>query len=282
MADNTHSSNPGLLSRLGDLLQHVFGNQKAPTVYPNAPENSTKTVPTGLADDIDKLGFKDIDTLLVFLNSAVKGVTDDKTFLLEGLIQLLAKLPPASREGKKLTDGLVNDLWDSLDHPPVSSLGKKFSFREPDGSNNNIHNPTLGAANTPYARSTKPLIYQNPNPPDPTTIFDTLMVRDPAKFRPHPNKISSMMFYLATIITHDIFQTSPKDYNINLTSSYLDLSPLYGRNSDEQMAVRTGKDGLLKPDSFSSKRVLGFPPGVGAFLIMFNRFHNYVVTQLAK
>ncbi|KAL8388136.1 hypothetical protein RB595_009431 [Gaeumannomyces hyphopodioides] len=282
MADNTHADNPGLFARLGDLLQHVFGSQKSPIVYPNAPGNSGKPVPTGLADDIDKLGFKDIDTLLIFLNSAVKGVNDDQKFLLERLIQLLAKLPPASREGKRLTDGLVNDLWDSLDHPPVASLGKGFSFREPDGSKNNIHLPDLGAANTPYARSTKPLVFQNPNPPDPTTIFDTLLARDPAKFRPHPNKISSMLFYLATIITHDIFQTSPKDYTINLTSSYLDLSPLYGRNHDEQKAVRAGKDGLLKPDTFSSKRVLGFPPGVGAFLIMFNRFHNYVVTQLAK
>lgn len=93
--------------------------------------------------------------------------------------------------------------WTPADSIAISSS----SFREPDGSNNNIHNKTLGAANTPYARSTKPLVFQNPNPPDPSTIFDTLMVRDPAKFRPHPNKISSMLFYLATIITHDIFQT---------------------------------------------------------------------------
>lgn len=131
MADNTHSNNPGLLSRLGDLLQHVFGNQKTPTVYPNAPGNSARAVPTGLADDIDKLGFKDIDTLLIFLNSAVKGVNDDKELLLEGLIQLLAKLPPASREGKKLTDGLINNLWDCLDHPPVASLGEEFRFVAP-------------------------------------------------------------------------------------------------------------------------------------------------------
>jgi hypothetical protein len=27
--------------------------------------------------------------------------------------------------------------------------------------------------------------------------------------------------------------------------------------------------------------ILGLPPGVGVFLIMFNRFHNHVVTQLA-
>ena len=45
--------------------------------------------------------------------------------------------------------------------------------------------------------------------------------------------------------------------------------------------MRTFKDGKLKPDCFSEKRILGFPPGVGVILIMFNRFHNYVVEQLA-
>ena len=74
---------------------------------------------------------------------------------------------------------------------------------------------------------------------------------------------------------------SSKDFNINLTSSYLDLSPLYGRNADELKDMRQFKDGLIKPDCFSSKRVMGFPPGVGVFLIMFNRFHNYVAGNLA-
>lgn len=60
------------------------------------------------------------------------------------------------------------------------------------------------------------------------------------------------------------------------------MAPLYGRNQKEQDAIRTFKDGLIKPDCFSSKRILGFPPGCGVLLIMFNRFHNYVVTQLAK
>lgn len=67
-----------------------------------------------------------------------------------------------------------------------------------------------------------------------------------------------------------------------MTSSYLDLGPLYGNNQDEQNAVRTFKDGKLKPDCFSAKRVLGFPPGVGVLLIMFNRFHNYIASQLAQ
>jgi len=69
---------------------------------------------------------------------------------------------------------------------------------------------------------------------------------------------------------------------MNKTSSYLDLAPLYGRNLKEQLLMRTMKNGLIKPDCFSSKRIMGFPPGVGVFLIMFNRFHNYVVTQLAQ
>ena len=66
-----------------------------------------------------------------------------------------------------------------------------------------------------------------------------------------------------------------------MTSSYLDLAPLYGSNQKEQDNMRTSKDGKIKADCFSEVRLLGFPPGVGVLLIMFNRFHNYVVEQLA-
>lgn len=45
--------------------------------------------------------------------------------------------------------------------------------------------------------------------------------------------------------------------------------------------MRIFKDGKIKPDCFSEKRILGFPPGVGVFLIMYNRYHNYIVTNLA-
>lgn len=61
----------------------------------------------------------------------------------------------------------------------------------------------------------------------------------------------------------------------------MDLSPLYGCNEAEQKTIRTFKDGKLKPDSFAEKRLLGFPPGVSVLLITFNRFHNYVVENLA-
>lgn len=80
----------------------------------------------------------------------------------------------------------------------------------------------------------------------------------------------------------DLFSTDPLDPTMNNTTSYLDLSPLYGNNQDQQNSVRTFKDGLLKPDCFYEPRLMGFPPGVSVFLLCFNRFHNYVVTQLAQ
>jgi len=78
-----------------------------------------------------------------------------------------------------------------------------------------------------------------------------------------------------------LFRSSHTDPNISETSSYLDLSPLYGSNQKEQDLVRTFVDGKLKPDTFSEGRILGFPPGVSGLLVSFNRFHNYVVGELA-
>jgi hypothetical protein len=64
-------------------------------------------------------------------------------------------------------------------------------------------------------------------------------------------------------------------------SSYLDLGPLYGHNKEQQDRVRTFNDGLLKKDAFSESRLLGQPPGVCALVVAFNRFHNWVVGELA-
>jgi linoleate 10R-lipoxygenase len=139
--------------------------------------------------------------------------------------------------------------------------------------------PKLGAANTPYARSIRPLTVQPGAPPDPGVIFDCLFARN--EYRPHPNNVSSVLFYWASIIIHDLFQTSHSDFNISETSSYLDLSPLYGDTQEDQDNIRTFQDGKLKADCFAEYRLLGFPPGCGVILIMFNRFHNYVVEQLA-
>ena len=80
---------------------------------------------------------------------------------------------------------------------------------------------------------------------------------------------------------YSLFQTDHRDFNNSQTSSYLDLSTLYGDVEEDQKEIRTYRDGKLKPDCFSEKRLLGFPPGCGVLLIMLNRFHNHVVEQLA-
>ena len=71
------------------------------------------------------------------------------------------------------------------------------------------------------------------------------------------------------------------DSNINDASSYLDLSPLYGSNQEQQNKVRLFKDGLLKPDTFSDIRFFMCPPGVNVLLVMYNRFHNWAAKTIA-
>ncbi|EXJ63935.1 hypothetical protein A1O7_00270 [Cladophialophora yegresii CBS 114405] len=205
---------------------------------------------------------------------------DDKTYLMERIVQLAADLPMSSRTSATLTNAFLNQLWTDLKHPPQSYLGADYIYRKADGSNNNILWPGLGAAKQPYARTVRPRLMQPVARPDPALIFDVLLTRK--KFKPHPNKISSVLFYVASIIIHDIFRTNHDDFSISDTSSYLDLAPLYGSSIEDQHAVRTMREGKLKPDCFSDVRILGFPPGVGALLIMFSRFHNHVAENLAR
>ena len=167
-----------------------------------------------------------------------------------------------------------------MQHPPISYIGKEYKYRSADGSFNSLLHPNVGKAGTPYARTVAPKMMQPGAMPDPGVIFDSVMTRKHRE--PHPNKISSVLFYLASIIIHDLFRTNHADYTISDTSSYLDLAPLYGSNQTEQDTMRTFKDGKIFPDCFSEVRLLTFPPGVGALLILFNRFHNYACDQLAS
>ncbi|RDW90314.1 peroxidase/cytochrome P450 family protein [Aspergillus mulundensis] len=209
------------------------------------------------------------------------GLIDDKKYLTESIIQVLSSLPNSSALRTKITDTFIKTLWDNLHHPPLSYIGDEFRYRRADGSFNNIMYPHLGASGSHYARTVSP---KHPRPavlPDPGLIFDTLLARQ-EHAKEHPAKISSMLFHFATIIIHDLFCTDENDRTRVKNSSYLDLGPLYGHSQDEQTQVRTFTDGLLKPDTFSEKRLLSQPPGVCALMIAFNRFHNYVVTELAR
>ncbi|KAF2749194.1 heme peroxidase [Sporormia fimetaria CBS 119925] len=230
--------------------------------------------------DMTYLGISDVASLINIAAQKMTGEpVDDKTYLMEGMVRTASKLAQGSKNRDTLTHQFLETLYNDLQHPPQSYLGSKYQYRSADGSFNSLVHPDLGKAGTPYARTVKPSSIQTPTRPDPGVIFDSVMARKHKE--PHPNGISSVLFYLASIIIHDLFRTDHKDPSISLTSSYLDLSPLYGSNQKEQDLMRTKSDGKIKPDCFSEARLLFFPPGVGVLLIMFNRFHNYVVENLA-
>lgn len=201
--------------------------------------------------------------------------------LMERIIQLVAGLPTKSRTRVKLTNQFIDELWYSLDHPVLNFIGEHYMYRSADGSYNNPLFPQLGAAGTTYARSVRPTIMPPGALPDPALIYDSVMKRPVNGYKKHPNNVSSILWYWATIIIHDLFWTDYRDMNKSKTSSYLDLSPLYGSNQEMQNTIRTFHDGKLKPDSYADKRLNGMPPGVSVLLIMFNRFHNHVAEHLA-
>jgi linoleate 10R-lipoxygenase len=69
----------------------------------------------------------------------------------------------------------------------------------------------------------------------------------------------------------DLFQTDNKNPHISQTSSYLDLSILYGDNQEDQNLMRTFQDGKIKPDCYSEVRLQAFPPVCSVLLVMLNR-----------
>ncbi|KAH6616000.1 heme peroxidase [Chaetomium sp. MPI-SDFR-AT-0129] len=233
-----------------------------------------------LRDDLKTLRGADLKTLKNMVVAKVKGekLSDDKTMIMERVIQLVSNLPSDSKLRTELTNTFLGELWYSLEHPPSLYVGEKFQYRQADGSYNNIMFPQLGAAGTAYARSVNTNVLRQGALPDPSLIYDSVMKR--TEYKDHPNKVSSVLWYWASIIIHDLFWTDYRDMNKSKTSSYLDLSPLYGSNQEMQDTIRTFKDGKIKPDCFADKRLLGMPPGVGLLLIMLNRVHNYVATNL--
>ena len=58
---------------------------------------------------------------------------------------LLYSLPPDSKIGDVLENAFIKLLWNDLQHPPISFVGKA-KYRSADGSGNNFFNPRFGAA----------------------------------------------------------------------------------------------------------------------------------------
>jgi linoleate 10R-lipoxygenase len=206
---------------------------------------------------------------------------DDRKLLMEHVLALISRLPP-SHFASGLNNKFIKLLYNDLPHPVTSFVGKGYAWRTADGSNNNIMLPDMGKAGLPYARSVQ---QANPLPPkdmpDAGLLFDTLLRRD--KFVEHPAGCSSMMFSFAALVIHSVFRTSHSDSSINETSSYVDLSPLYGHNQEYQdkVRIRDGR-GCIHPDTFAEDRLLLLPPAVCVILVLFSRNHNYIAKKLLE
>jgi hypothetical protein len=86
---------------------------------------------------------------------------------------------------------------------PVASgtvVGPDAHYRQADGRGNVPHNPELGAAGKPYARTVPPLTPKSPYLPDPNLVFDQLLKRK--GFKEHLSGLNRMFFSFATIVIH--------------------------------------------------------------------------------
>ncbi|KAG9031228.1 hypothetical protein FRB95_002930 [Tulasnella sp. JGI-2019a] len=221
-----------------------------------------------------------VDALVV---SKFDGGLDDRLLLLEQVLEFLSRLPQESTISKTLQDQVIALLWHDLPHPPASLIGRKYQYRSADGYGTSLWNPAMGKAGSAYARSVQSL---HPLPanklPSPELLFDTLLKRE-AQVN-HPAGLSSLFFALANIIIHCLFFTDHTTSEpINQTSSYVDLSPLYGNSQKEQDSIRLfDGTGRICPDTFADSRLLRMPPSTPALLVIFSRNHNYIVKTLLE
>ncbi|RDB14949.1 Psi-producing oxygenase A [Hypsizygus marmoreus] len=208
---------------------------------------------------------------------------DDRKGAFATGLGILARLDPNSDLSKKLNNTVINTLYNTVPHPPASYLGPAHCYRHADGGGNNLDNPDIGRAGTPYSRSVQGKAgLPRSSLPDPGLIFDTILQRNGTQN--HSGGMSSLIFAFASIVTHSLFRTDHKNIHINNASSYLDLSPVYGDNQAAQDKVRNkalGR-GLLYPDTFSEERLLFLPPATSVLLVVFSRNHNYIAEKILK
>ncbi|TBU62473.1 heme peroxidase [Dichomitus squalens] len=266
-------------------------------------KDSLKLVTPAVTELFDPTTYQALVDSVIHSNSL-----DDRKKLFTKTLYILCWLPQGSPESIAMNNQVITLLYNTLPHPPVTYIGTDypaatptpavpapglqsaitpqrlpFTFRTADGSGNNVNLPNLGKAGTPYARSVQSK-YPLPSStlPDPGDVFDSLLkARD---FQNHPGGNSSLTFAYASLVTHMLFRTDPRDMTKNNTSSYLDLSILYGTNQKEQDSVRDKEQGrgLLYPDAFAEERLIFVPPAATALLVLFSRNHNYIAEMLLK
>ncbi|KAH4056034.1 hypothetical protein HBH49_048320 [Parastagonospora nodorum] len=240
-------------------------------------KNNEKTT---IGHDLKNLGIKNARFAVEAITTLASGEPlDDKDNLLENGVQMLQGLPTNSGLSAKVSDGFIAMLWNDLPHPSPTTAGPTTRYRRHDGGGNNPHNPEMGKAGSPYARNVPPTKPKGPNLPDVEDVYEALLKRK-GPFRSHPSGLNRLFFSFATIVIHECFQTSRTDPWINETSSYVDLSTLYGNTEKEQVRVRTYHNGEIYADSIASERIMMMPPGVVAVLLMFSRNHNHIAESL--
>ena len=90
----------------------------------------------------------------------------------------MARLDPYSDLVKKMNDDVIGTLYNTVPHPPASYLGPNNCFRHADGGGNDLANPDLGRAGTPYARSVQGKAgLPRSSLPDAGLVFDTILKR---------------------------------------------------------------------------------------------------------
>jgi hypothetical protein len=230
--------------------------------------------------DLTHLTPKDTQTIAQAVTTLASGEPlDDKKLLLEHSIEMLQSFPPTSSFSQDISDGFIAMLWNDLPHPSATICGPASRYRRHDGGGNNPWEPEIGKANSPYARNVPPMKPKGPNLPDVESVYEALLKRK-GPYRKHPTGLNRLFFSFATVVIHECFQSSRTDPFINTTSSYVDLSTLYGNTDVEQPRVRTYKNGTIYPDSIASDRIMLMPPGVVAVLLLFSRNHNTIAANL--
>ena len=270
----------------GGSLKSIIGTiRKKPT---RAPDRKTDSEANGVVNgektslfhDLTHLNLRDAATVAEAITTLASGEPmDDKELLLEHGVNMLQTLPLNSGLSDTVSKDFIKMLWHDLPHPATTIAGPTARYRQADGSGNNPWNPEMGKAFSPYARNVPPLTPKGPNLPDPELVYEQLMKRK-GPYRKHPSGLNRLFFSFATIVIHECFQTNRDNPWINETSSYVDLSTLYGNTGKEQKRVRTYENGKIWPDSIASERIMMMPPGVIAVLLMFSRNHNTIAENL--
>ncbi|KAK3364554.1 hypothetical protein B0T25DRAFT_576792 [Lasiosphaeria hispida] len=266
-------------AEMDDLDKQLAGMVYNPGFHGDALIGNKHVKMLGYFDDFRKIfTFKNAPEILKVIKLYLQG----QGLNMKAAAQIFGSLSINSATREQFIEKQVKEKYERMLHPPLTYLGGAFKYRTADGKFNSALHPHLGQAGAPYAKTVPAITHPLGALPDPGDLFDRLMARE--MHRPSESGLSSMLIYHATIIIHDIFRTNDKDKNISDTSSYLDLSPLYGFTDEMQRKVRdeTYKLGLLKPDTFAEDRLLRQPPGVCIMLVMYNRYHNYAATQLRR